>query len=125
VTLALTANETTARLSWWDIVGGIALPLVAAVGQVSLLKEDIVGPWLSWSYAPLGVVALLAATKDWGSPVHRGFLSGANLGCAAGSLLNAADHLLYSYFFVWPAALGLRANRPARLRRPRSYSASA
>ncbi len=104
---SVSANGSALRLRWWEIIGGIELPLVAAVGQVSLLKEDIVGPWLSWSYAPLGVVALLAATKDWGSPVHRGFLCGANLGCVAGSLLNAADHLLYSYFFVWPAALVL------------------
>ena len=101
------AQVRAERLRWWEIAGGIVLPLLGAAGQVLLLKEDTVGPWLTWGYALFGIAALVAAARTGANPVKRALACGANLGCAAGHALNAIDHLLYSYFFAWTAALML------------------
>jgi hypothetical protein len=62
VTLAATASRSPPRLTRWETIGGVVLPLLSAAGQVLVLHEDIVGPWLSWGYTPLGILALFAAT---------------------------------------------------------------
>jgi len=82
------------------------LPIVAIAGQV-LVLDDTVGPWLTFGYAPLGILALLVSTKTLVTPLQRALICGANFDCAAGSLVNALDHFLYSYFFIWPATLVL------------------
>jgi hypothetical protein len=107
VSLAAGASGAAARLTWWDIFGGIVLPILAAAAQVSLLQGDTVGPWLCWGYSLGGIVALLAATKAWTNPAHVSFVCGANFACAAGSLLNALDHFLFSYYFAWLPAVVL------------------
>jgi len=47
VTVAITTEGAVARLTWWDVTAGIALPILSAAAQVLVLHEDIVGPWLS------------------------------------------------------------------------------
>jgi hypothetical protein len=44
VSLAAGASGVAARLTWWDIIGGIVLPILATAAQVSLLQGDTVGP---------------------------------------------------------------------------------
>jgi len=107
------ASGAAARLSWWDIIGGIVLPILAIAAQVSLLQGDTVGPWLCRGYSLGGIVALFAATKFALNPSHRSFICGANFPCAAGSLLNALDHFLFSYFYAWLPAVVL-ISPPAR-----------
>ena len=105
MTLTLTANEPAARLGWWNITGGIVLPLLCAAAQVVLLREDILGPWLVWGYAVFGIAAVLASARSALSPSARSFVCGANFGCAAGWLVTAFDHYVFSYYFVWPFAI--------------------
>jgi hypothetical protein len=107
VSLAAGASGAAARLTWWDIIGGIVLPILATAAQVLLLQGDTVGPWLCWGYSLGGIAALFAAAKFAQNPSHRSFICGANFGCAAGSLLNALDHFLFSYFFAWLPAVVL------------------
>lgn len=87
-------------LSRWEIIAGLALPLVAADAQAWLLGEDAVGPWLTWSFAAFGIVALLCATRRWSSALRRSLVCGTNFGCAAGWLASAADHAWRGDFFV-------------------------
>jgi hypothetical protein len=105
VTLTTTAGRPPLRLTWWQIAGGGVLPILSAVAQLSLLQADTLGPWLCWGYAAFGVVALMASARSLAGPFERSFVCGANYGCAAGSLLSAIDHFLYSYFYAWPVAL--------------------
>jgi hypothetical protein len=93
------------KLTWLEIIGGMALPLASAAAQYWLLRADTVGPWLCWGYAVLGIIALLAAASAPESVLSRRLIAGANAGCAAGSLFCATEHLLFSYYFVWPVAV--------------------
>jgi hypothetical protein len=94
-------------LTRWDKIAGLALPLVAADAQAWLMQEDIIGPWLIWGYAAFGILALVASARNWPSAVSASIICGANFGCAAGWIVAAFDHAMYSYFFVWPVAIGL------------------
>ncbi len=105
MTLAATASRSPPRLTRWEIIGGAALPVLSAAVQLSLLQADTVGPWLCWGYTAFGIAALIASAKLSLKPFTRGFVCGANFGCAAGFLLNAFDHFLYSYYYAWPVAL--------------------
>jgi hypothetical protein len=93
-------------LTRWDMIAGIALPLVAADAQAWLMQEDIIGPWLIWGYAAFGILAVMASAKSRGSALTANIICGANFGCAAGWLVAAIDHAMYSYFFVWPFGFG-------------------
>jgi hypothetical protein len=105
VTLATTVSRPPLRLRWWEITGGVVLPILSAAAQLSLLQADTVGPWLCWGYAAFGIAALIASTKLSMKPFTRSFVRGANYGCAAGSLLSAIDHFLFSYYYASPVAL--------------------
>jgi hypothetical protein len=102
---ATAAKQAGLRLTWWEIAGGVVLPLLSAAAEIVVLHEDVVGPWLSWCYTPLGILALLASSRGTPNLKRRALVCGANLGSAAGALLIAADHFLYSYFFVRPFTL--------------------
>lgn len=100
-------NVAPRPLTRLELFAGVALPMVAIATQGLLLRDDMAGPWLTWSYAALGILALFAAARTRTSR-RLDFIRGANLGAALGSIVSAALHgLLFSYHFGSPALVAL------------------
>jgi hypothetical protein len=106
-TLSSKASGSTLRLRWWKIIGGIVLPLVAAVGQVSLLKRRHRGA--------VAVVELCVTRRCSSARRHQRFgqsgsprISMWRESWLRGRLVaQRSRSFALQLFFVWPVALVL------------------